>query len=248
MNSNFSKFVILISLLFATTHSLRAQDQYEERIKSLIEQMTLDEKIGQLNLISNPYVSTGTGAASAEASNANTDGMVRSGVVGNFLNVLGAEETRRLQKIATKESRLGIPLLFGYDVIHGYKTMFPVPLADAASFDREAIELSSKYSTLESAVNGVNWTYAPMIDVSRDPRWGRIMEGAGEDVYLTTEVGLARIRGIQGESLEDEATIAACAKHFVGYGGAIAGRDYSSLDVACQVRQHPHVGGGALTR
>ncbi|MFI3323808.1 MAG: beta-glucosidase BglX [Rikenellaceae bacterium] len=233
MNFKLPKAIILASLLLTISAQSSAQEaQYAAQISALLERMTLDEKIGQLNLISNPYISTGTGAASAEASNANTDGMVRGGSVGNFLNVLGAEETYRLQKIATEESRMGIPLLFGYDVIHGYKTIFPIPLADASSFDREAIEMSSRYSSLESAANGINWTYAPMVDISRDPRWGRIMEGAGEDVYLTTEVGLARIRGIQGESLADEATIASCVKHYVGYGGALAGRDYSSLDVS----------------
>ncbi len=225
--------LLLALLLVVMSASASSFDnKYDAKIETIISKMTLAEKVGQLNLISNPYISTGTGAPSEEGHNANIDAMIRTGSVGNFLNVLGADETRRLQRIASEESRLGIPLLFGYDVIHGYKTMFPVPLADASSFDREAIEMSSRYSTIESAANGVNWTYAPMIDVSRDARWGRIMEGAGEDVYLTTEVGLARVRGIQGDDLEAESTIAACAKHFVGYGGALAGRDYASLDVS----------------
>lgn len=224
----------LLTLVFVALSfvQLSYAQNYDNKIKKLMKKMTLEEKIGQLNLISNPYVSTGTGAASVDEHNANFDESIRNGSVGSFLNVLGAEETYRLQKIATKESRLGIPLLFGYDVIHGYKTMFPVPLADAASFDREAIEMSAKYMTIEAAANGVNWTYAPMVDISRDPRWGRIMEGAGEDVYLGSEAAVARVRGIQGESMSDVATMAACAKHFVGYGGAIAGRDYSSLDVS----------------
>ncbi len=207
-------------------------NNYDTKIEKLMKKMTLEEKLGQLNLISNPYISTGAGAAQADGHNSNIDEMIRSGKVGNFLNVLGAEETARLQKIAAKESRLGIPLLFGYDVIHGYKTMFPIPLADAASFDREAIEMSAKYMSIEAAANGLNWTYAPMVDISRDPRWGRIMEGAGEDVYLTSEASVARVKGIQGSSMGDALTMAACAKHFVGYGGAIAGRDYSSLDVS----------------
>ncbi|MFI3303619.1 MAG: beta-glucosidase BglX [Rikenellaceae bacterium] len=211
---------------------MAAKNSSESKIESLLSKMTLEEKIGQLNLISNPYISTGTGAPAVDGHNANIDEMVRSGSVGNFLNVLGAEETYRLQKIAVKGSRLGIPLLFGYDVIHGYKTMFPIPLADAASFDREAMEMSAHYMTKESAANGINWTYAPMVDISRDPRWGRIMEGAGEDVYLTSQAAIARVKGIQGDSMSDKNTIASCAKHFVGYGGAIAGRDYSSLDVS----------------
>ncbi len=209
--------------------STTANDPHKEKIEALMAEMTFEEKIGQLNLISNPYISTGAGATSDH--NADIDAQIKNGSVGNFLNVMGAEETYRLQKIATEESRLGIPLLFGYDVIHGYKTMFPVPLADAASFDREAIELSSRHTTIEAAAAGLNWTYAPMIDVSRDARWGRIMEGAGEDVYLTTEAGLARIKGIQGTSLAENNTIAACAKHFIGYGAAVAGRDYASTDI-----------------
>ncbi len=221
-----------MALITASTSQFVVADNYDARIEALMEKMSLEEKIGQLNLISNPYISTGAGAASEDGHNANIDESIRNGSVGSFLNVLGAEDTYRLQKIATEESRLGIPLLFGYDVIHGYKTMFPIPLADAASFDREAIEMSAKYMSIEAAANGVNWTYAPMVDISRDPRWGRIMEGAGEDVYLTSEASVARVKGIQGSSMGDVETIAACAKHFVGYGGAIAGRDYSSLDVS----------------
>ncbi len=204
--------------------------QSDPRVEELLSQMTLEEKLGQLNLISDPYMSTGASASTNH--NEDIDALVRSGQVGNFLNLIGAEKTLRIQKIAVEESRLGIPLLFGFDVIHGYKTMFPIPLADAASFDMEAVEKSSRYATIESAANGINWTYAPMVDVSRDPRWGRVMEGAGEDVYLTTQVGLARIKGIQGTSLADDFTIAACAKHFVGYGGSLAGRDYSSVEAS----------------
>ncbi len=202
----------------------------EKKIDDLISKMTIEEKLGQMNLISDPYMSTGASAATDH--NQNIDEMVRSGKVGNFLNVVGAEKTLRLQQIAVKETRLGIPLLFGFDVIHGYKTMFPVPLADAASFDMDAVEKSSHYAAIESAANGINWTYAPMIDISRDPRWGRVMEGAGEDVYLTTQVGLARIKGTQGDDLSAENTIAACAKHFVGYGASIAGRDYAATDIS----------------
>ncbi len=202
----------------------------EEKIEALISKMTIEEKLGQMNLISDPYLSTGA-SADINGHNNNIDEQVRSGSVGNFLNVIGAEKTARLQKIAIEESRLGIPLLFGYDVIHGFKTMFPVPLADAASFDMEAVEKSAHYAAIESGANGINWTYAPMIDISRDARWGRVMEGAGEDVYLTTKVGVARIKGFQGTSLADAKTIAACAKHFIGYGASIAGRDYAAADI-----------------
>ncbi|MFR9563765.1 MAG: beta-glucosidase BglX [Rikenellaceae bacterium] len=206
-------------------------DPQSQKIEQLIAQMTIEEKLGQMNLISDPYVSTGA-TVEVDPATKDLDELVRTGKVGNFLNLTGAAATHRLQKIAVEESRLGIPLLFGFDVIHGYKTMFPIPLADAASFDMEAVELSAYHSTIEAAANGINWTYAPMVDISLDPRWGRVMEGAGEDVYLTTQVGLARIKGIQGSSLEDENTIAACAKHFVGYGAAEGGRDYATIELS----------------
>ncbi len=229
-----NKFIYLISLATAVSSCVGdRQSLQEQKIEALLSQMTLEEKLGQMNLEPDPYMSTGTSEESGTVKNREEfDDLVRSGKVGNFLNVLGAENTGRLQKIAVEESRLGIPLLFGYDVIHGYKTIFPIPLADAASFDLNAVELSSKYASLEAAANGINWTFAPMIDISRDPRWGRVMEGAGEDVYLTTQVALARTKGFQGDSLSDPNTIAACAKHFVGYGASMAGRDYASADIS----------------
>jgi beta-glucosidase len=138
----------------------------------------------------------------------------------------------RLQKIAIEESRLGIPIIFGYDVIHGYKTMFPIPLADAASFDREAMKLSTRIAATEASANGIHWTFAPMVDISRDPRWGRIMEGAGEDVFLGEQAAIARIKGFQGDDLSEAGTIAACAKHFAAYGAAYGGRDYNMADMS----------------
>ncbi|MFR9548543.1 MAG: beta-glucosidase BglX [Rikenellaceae bacterium] len=223
--------VLFTLLALLSTLSLMAQStDVDERIGELISKMSLEEKFGQLNLLSNPMRSTG--ASTDEQVVLNTHAMIREGRAGNFLNVVGAEQTYQLQKIAVEESRLGIPLLFGLDVIHGLKTIFPIPLADAASFDREAMWKSAHYAAKESAACGVNWTYAPMLDVSRDPRWGRVMEGAGEDTYLASEAGLARIRGFQGDDLSDGQTIAACAKHFVGYGASIAGRDYAAVDVS----------------
>lgn len=207
------------------------QESVEAKVNKLVAAMSLEEKIGQLNQYSNPYLSTGTGAT-VDPSHVNYDNMIRNGEVGSFLNVLGAEETLRLQKIAVEESRLGIPLIFAYDVIHGYKTMFPIPLGETASFDRKAMEQSAHIAAIETAANGIHWTFAPMLDVSRDPRWGRIMEGAGEDTYLTIEAGLARIRGFQGDDLSKNNTIAACAKHFVAYGAAIGGRDYNGVDMS----------------
>jgi len=222
--------LLLIVLVFISC-SKSEPESIDSKIDKLLSEMTLEEKIGQLNQYSNPYLSTGAGAANDPA-NVNYDNQIRDGKVGSFLNVLGAEETMRLQKIAVEESRLGIPLIFAYDVIHGYKTMFPIPLGETASFDRKAMELGARIAAIESAANGLHWTFAPMIDVSRDPRWGRIMEGAGEDTYLTTEAGLARIRGFQGDDLSKNNTIAACAKHFVAYGAAIGGRDYNGVDMS----------------
>ena len=159
------------------------------------------------------------------------DSLLKNGEVGSMLNVLTAKATREAQEVVMKNSRLKIPLIFGYDVIHGYKTMFPVPLGESASWDIQALELSAKIAARETAAAGVHWTFAPMIDVSRDARWGRIMEGAGEDPYLNSVIGVARIKGFQGDNLTDDYTIAACAKHFAGYGYAEAGRDYNTVNV-----------------
>ncbi len=203
---------------------------FDPRVEPLLKKMTIEEKLGQLNQISNPYLSTGTGEQLAH--NDNIDEMIRQGKIGSFLNVIGAQQTLRLQKIAVEESRLGIPLLFAFDVIHGYKTMFPIPLGESASFDREAMERSARIAAIEASANGLHWTFAPMIDVSRDPRWGRIMEGAGEDVYLNNQAAIARVRGFQGDDLAAANTIAACAKHFVGYGASKGGRDYHMVDMS----------------
>lgn len=228
-------FLIVTGLLiFTATYGQQNQKnvkgEQDPRIEILIKKMTLDEKLGQLNQFSNPYQSTGTGAAIE--TNKNYDQMVREGKISSFLNILGAEETMRLQKIAVEESRLGIPLLFGYDVIHGFKTIFPIPLADAASFDRSAMEKAARVAAIESAASGLNWTFAPMMDIARDPRWGRIMEGSGEDVYLGAQAAIARVKGFQGDDLSDDNTIAACAKHFAGYGAPYGGREYHMVDMS----------------
>lgn len=202
----------------------------EKRVDSVLALMNQEEKLGQLMQYSNPYHSTGTGNELPK--NDDFDEMIRKGQIGSFLNVEGAAQTLRLQKLAVEESRMKIPLIFALDVIHGYHTAFPIPLADAASFDREAMERSARIAAIEASAVGLHWTFAPMVDVSRDPRWGRIMEGAGEDVYLNEEAARARIRGFQGDDLTAHNTIAACAKHFVGYGAALAGRDYAAADMS----------------
>ncbi len=227
--------LILASLVMVGTAAqkpaiVKPEDKTEKRVKELISQMTLEEKLGQLSQFSNPYISTGTSAS--EEQNTKIDDYIRQGQVGSFLNIVGAEETGRLQKIAIEESRLGIPIIFGYDVIHGFKTVFPIPLGEAASFDRAALEKSTRIAAIESAANGLNWTFAPMVDISRDPRWGRIMEGAGEDVYLGCEAAKARVHGFQGDNLADANTIAACVKHFAAYGAPIGGREYNTVDMS----------------
>ncbi len=148
-----------------------------------------------------------------------------------MLNVLSVEATTEAQKLVMENSRLKIPLIFGYDVIHGYKTMFPVPLGETASWDLEAMEETARIAALESAAEGVNWTFSPMIDISRDARWGRIMESSGEDPFLTSKIAVAKVKGYQGEDLSNPRSIAATAKHFAGYGFAEAGRDYNTVHI-----------------
>ncbi|MGA1398233.1 MAG: glycoside hydrolase family 3 N-terminal domain-containing protein, partial [Schleiferiaceae bacterium] len=155
---------------------------------------------------------------------------LKQGGVGSVLNVAGVDQVRALQKVAVEETRLGIPLIFGLDVIHGYQTLSPIPLAEAASWDLAAIERSARAAALEATADGINWTFAPMVDISREPRWGRVMEGAGEDPYLGARIAEARVRGFQGDNLSDPTTLAACLKHFAGYGFPVAGKDYHTTD------------------
>ncbi len=202
----------------------------EKKIDSLLAQMTLEEKVGQLNQYSSAFDVTGP-APSAGAQKVMYD-QVRQGLVGSVLNVTGAEATRKMQQLAVEGSRLKIPMIFGLDVIHGYRTMFPTPLGEAASWDPAAMELSARVAATEAAAAGLHWTFAPMVDVSWDARWGRIMEGAGEDPYLGARAATARVRGFQGANLAALDTIAACAKHFAAYGFSEAGRDYNTVDLS----------------
>lgn len=188
--------------------------------------MTLEEKIGQMNQYNGDWEATGPITKDGDKQN-----QIRQGKVGSMLNVTGVEHTRQLQEIAMS-SRLKIPLLFGQDIIHGYRTTFPIPLAEAASWDMEAIELSARVAAKEAAAAGVHWTFAPMVDIARDPRWGRVMEGAGEDPYLGSLIARARVKGFQGKKLGDTDAVMACAKHFAAYGAAIGGRDYNSVDMS----------------
>lgn len=217
-----------VSLTLSGSAAAERGQTVDERVESLLAQMTLEEKVGQITLLSN--VGDTTGPAPDDAMQARKFELVRSGMVGALLNVVGVEEARIVQDYAVKNSRLGIPVLLGYDVVHGQKTIFPVPLGEAASWDLGMMEESARVAAREAAAQGLHWTYAPMIDISRDPRWGRVMEGAGEDPFLGSEIAVARVRGFQGKDLSAPDTIAATAKHLAGYGFAEGGRDYNTVD------------------
>ncbi len=216
----------LIGLIFICSVANAQDTSIEKKVDALLEKMTLQEKVGQLNQYSGNLL---TGPASNQKTNLQED--IKNGWVGSMLNVKGVKNTRAVQEIAM-QSRLKIPLLFGLDVIHGYETIFPIPLAEAASWDMDAIKSGAQVAAKEAASKGIHWTFAPMVDIARDPRWGRIMEGAGEDPYLGSLIAKARVKGFQGDKLGDTLSIMACAKHFAAYGAAIAGRDYNAVDMS----------------
>jgi len=219
----------LFLLSFVLTFSALGNAQkktIDQKVDSVLKLMTLDEKVGQMNQYNGDWDATGPITNDGDKQN-----QIRKGMVGSMLNVTGVEHTTQLQKIAM-QSRLKIPLLFGQDIIHGYRTTFPVPLAEAASWDLEAIQLSARIAATEAAASGVHWTFAPMVDIARDPRWGRVMEGAGEDPYLGSLIATARVKGFQGNGFGNTDALMACAKHFAAYGAAIGGRDYNAVDMS----------------
>lgn len=238
MKSNFftiaSCLLLLISSGCSQSQSVVVKAKtpvvFDTKVDSVLQLMTLEEKIGQLNQYNGFWDATGPSPKEGQA--AIKFDHLKKGLVGSMLNVKGVKEVRAIQKIAVEQTRLGIPLIFGFDVIHGYKTISPIPLAEAASWDLAAIKKSAEIAAEEAAAVGINWTFAPMVDVSRDPRWGRVMEGAGEDPYLGSKIAEARVKGFQGNDLSSPKTIAACAKHFAGYAFAESGRDYNSVDVS----------------
>jgi len=206
-----------------------------EKINSLLAKMTIDEKIGQLNLLTSDWSVTGP------TIRVNYQEDIKNGDVGAIFNAYTANYTRMLQKIAVEETRLGIPLIFGYDVIHGHKTIFPIPLGMAASWDLELIEEVARISAIEASAEGIHWTFSPMVDIARDPRWGRVAEGAGEDTYLTSRIAEAFVKGYQGTSLNDPSTIISCPKHFIGYGAVQGGRDYNTVDISERVMREVYL-------
>jgi beta-glucosidase len=218
--------LLFISFLVITPSAFAQKKSIEQRIDSVMKLMTLEEKVGQMNQYSGVWEHTGP-----ITEENNLLGQIREGKVGSMLNINGVAHTRELQELAMK-TRLKIPLLFGQDVIHGYRTTFPIPLAEAASWDMAAIERSARVAASEAAAAGIHWTFAPMVDIARDPRWGRVMEGAGEDPYLGSLIAAARVKGFQGKGLGSLDAVMACAKHFAAYGAAIGGRDYNSVDMS----------------
>ncbi|CAN5455734.1 beta-glucosidase BglX [soil metagenome] len=215
-------FLLLNNTAFAQKKSI------DQRVDSVLKLMTLDEKVGQMNQYNGDWEATGP-----VTNDGYKQAQIRGGMVGSMLNVTGVAKTRSLQQMAM-QSRLKIPLLFGQDIIHGFKTTFPIPLGEAASWNLELIEKSARIAGIEAASAGVHWTFAPMVDIARDPRWGRVMEGAGEDTYLGSLIATARVKGFQGKGLGNTDALMACAKHFAAYGAAIGGRDYNAVDMSLQ--------------
>jgi beta-glucosidase len=211
--------ILLLGCWLTTSAQQQPSDSdIEQRVNTLLQKMTLQEKAGQVTQLA--------------GMNAHTAEMIKQGKVGSILGVLGAENVNEAQRAAVESSRLKIPLIIGYDVIHGYRTIFPVPLASAGSFDPQLIEQSERVAAKEATASGVKWAFAPMVDIARDPRWGRIVEGAGEDPYLGSMVAAARVKGFQGNNIADPESVVACAKHYVAYGAVEGGRDYNTVDIS----------------
>src|SRR6188508_3720074 len=219
---------IIIIAAFLVTQFATAQTpaaKMKTFIDALMKKMTLDEKIGQLNLPGSGDIVTG------QASNSDIGKKIKEGKVGGLFNIKSLEKIKAVQKVAVEESRLKIPLLFGMDVIHGYETLFPIPLGLSCSWDMKAIERSAQIAASEASANGICWTFSPMVDIARDPRWGRIAEGNGEDAYLGSQIAKAMVKGYQGD-LSKNNNIMACVKHYALYGAAEAGRDYNTTDMS----------------
>ena len=223
------KTLTIIAIIFTITVNGYAQNgdaKMKPFIDALMKKMTVDEKIGQLNLPGSGDIVTG------QASNSNIGKKIREGGVGGLFNIKTVEKIRAVQKVAVEESRLKIPMLFGMDVIHGYETVFPIPLGLSCTWDMKAVERSAQIAAMEASADGINWTFSPMVDIARDPRWGRIAEGSGEDAYLGSQIAKAMVKGYQGNGVYQKNNIMACVKHYALYGAAEAGRDYNTTDMS----------------
>jgi beta-glucosidase len=227
--------VAAISITACQKRTNESTSDIDRRVDSLLSIMTLEEKVGQLTLFTSDYDVTGPSIRE------NYKEDIKAGRVGAIFNAFGADYTRKLQEIAVNETRLHIPLLFGYDVIHGHRTIFPVPLGEAASWDLAAMEQSARIAADEASAEGLHWTFAPMCDVARDPRWGRMVEGSGEDVYLGSRIAEARVKGFQGEGIGKLNSVLACVKHFAAYGAAQSGRDYHTTDMSDRVLRETYL-------
>lgn len=227
-NTLFTVAVAALSLTACGTKNTNADLEIENKVEALLGKMTLEEKLGQMNQLS-PWDFN------------ELAGKVRKGEVGSILNYTDSALVNKIQRVAVEESRLGIPLLVSRDVIHGYKTIFPIPLGQAATFNPQIVERGARIAAVEASADGIRWTFAPMIDISRDPRWGRIAESCGEDPYLTSVMGTAMIKGFQGSSLNSPTSMAACAKHFVAYGASEGGKDYNSTFVPERVLRNVYL-------
>ena len=233
------KIALMVMALAISSVAMAQTDDIDQRVEELLQQMTLEEKIGQMNQLSGGY---------------QYSDMIRDGKVGSILNIVDPVEINAVQRVAVEESRLGIPLLVSRDVIHGFRTIFPIPIGMAATFDPAIVEQGARVSAVEATASGVRWTFSPMLDIARDPRWGRVAEGSGEDPYLDVQMGVAMVKGYQGEDFSDPTSMAACIKHFVGYGAAEGGRDYNTTMISERALRNTYfpafkacVDAGALT-
>ncbi|MCG8522024.1 MAG: glycoside hydrolase family 3 C-terminal domain-containing protein, partial [Pseudomonadales bacterium] len=217
---------IVLALMALSFWSAQAQKRIQE-VEVLLNKMTIEEKIGQLNLLT-----PGGGVATGEVVSKDVESKIKNGQVGGLFGVSGPEKVRIAQEIAVNNSRLGIPLLIGSDVIHGYKTTYPIPLGLSSSWDMELVKQAAQMAAKEATADGINWNFSPMVDIARDPRWGRISEGAGEDPYLGSKIAEAMVKGYQGDDLSATHTMLACVKHFALYGASEAGRDYHTVDMS----------------
>lgn len=243
MKNNKLKYILFLWLIISQcVNTVSAQNNIDAKIDKLLSKMTLEEKLGQMNQLS------------FDVDNTDLSEKVKKGFVGSLLNIVDPDSINYYQKIAVERSHLGIPLIIGRDVIHGFKTIFPIPLGQAATFNPDLVETGARISAIEASSSGVRWTFAPMLDIARDPRWGRIAESFGEDPYLASQLGVAMVRGFQGTSLSDPTSIAACVKHFIGYGAAEGGRDYNTTNIPPHLMQniylpsfHSAINAGAAT-
>ena len=220
-------FALILSVVVLAGCSKPTGSEMDRFIDELMGRMTTEEKIGQLNL-----VTPGGGIPTGSAVSSDVEGKIRDGQVGGIFGVTGPDKVRMTQQIAVEQSRLGIPLLFGSDVIHGYKTVFPIPIGLSSSWDMSLMEKTARIAAQEATADGLNWNFSPMVDISRDPRWGRVAEGGGEDPYLGSEIARAMVRGYQGNDLTASNTMMATVKHLALYGAPEGGRDYNTVDMS----------------